>query len=125
MFGTTYKESVTIRRAAAGTLGVSGRPEYEKVLHEDDQTPVAIVCKIQERGRITIDARQRQIKTDATLLYCPAGLAILLDNDIVVRADGRAYQIVGIETLTGQWGGAAESRVDLVKTTIAVPGGVA
>lgn len=122
MFGLTYTEEVTIRRAVAGSLGVGGRPEYAQLLHEDDETAVRIVCKVQERGRTTIDARQRQIKTDATLLYTPSGVATLKDSDIVVRNSHLAYEVVGIETLSGQWGTPAGSRVDLVKTALPVKG---
>jgi hypothetical protein len=118
MFGITETETVTIRRAVAGTLPVNGRPEYAQVFNPDDHTAVLVSCKVAERGRITIDARQRQIKTDATLIYGPEGLATLQDNDIVVRSGGRAYEVVGIETLAGAWGTPPRSRVDLVKTAL-------
>jgi hypothetical protein len=120
MFGITETEEVTIRRAVAGTLPVNGRPEYSQVLHADDQTAVRISCKIQEKGRLTIDARQRQIKTDATLLYMPTLRATLLLHDIIVRAGDSAYEVVGIETLSGAWGCPSRSRVDLVKTAMPV-----
>ncbi len=120
MFGLTYTEEVTIRRAVQGSLGVAGRSQYAQVLHEDDETAVRLVCKIQERGRITIDSNKRQIKTDATLLYSPAGVSVLQDSDIVVRNGHIAYEVVGIETLNGQWGTPAGCRVDLVKTALPV-----
>jgi hypothetical protein len=120
MLSLTFTETVTIRRQKPATMGASGRPDFVQVLQDGDETAVRLTCKIQERGRITIDARQRQIKTDATLLYCPTGKATLQDNDIVVRSGGRAYEVVGIETLLGQWGGPSCSRVDLVKTALPV-----
>lgn len=123
MFGTTYTEEVTVRRVKPASMGVSGRPEYEVLRNADDDTPVVLRCLVQQRGRVTIDAQQRQIRTDATLLYMPEGVATLRDSDFVVRADGSAYEVVGLETLHGQWGGPAESRVDLVRTAIPVKGG--
>lgn len=125
MFGLTYTEQVTIRRPKAGTLSIGGRTEYEQVKNEGDETPVRIACKIQERGKVTLNAKQTTIKTDATMLYSPARAAVLKDGDIVVRKDGRAYEIVGMETTAGPWGGTLCSRVDLVKTQLQVPGGVA
>lgn len=120
MLGLTFTEKVTIRRQKPATMSAAGRPDFAQVLQDGDEAAVLIACKIQERGRITITADQRQVKTDATLLYCPTGKATLQDNDIVVRSGGRAYEVVGIETLLGQWGGPSCSRVDLVKTALPV-----
>jgi hypothetical protein len=120
MFGFDYDEAVTVRRPKKGTLNLGGRPEMAQLLHSDDESAVRVMCRIEERGRITIDARQRDIKTDATLIYSPDGLAAIEKDDIIVRSGHRTYEVVGIETVKDQWGVAFESRVDLVKTAIAV-----
>jgi len=121
MFGFHYDEAVTIRRPKKGTLGVGGRPEYEQPINLDDESSVRILCLIEERGRVTIDARQREIKTDATMIYSPTAKATVQDGDLIVRSGSRVYEVVGIETVRDQWDSAAsESRVDLVKSAYAV-----
>jgi len=120
MFGFDFDEAVTIRRPKKGTLGIGGRPDYEQLLNADDESSVRVMCRVEEKGRITVDARQREIKTDATLIYSPEGRATIQNGDLVVRAGNRAYEVVGIETVKDQWGTAFESRVDLVKTAIPV-----
>lgn len=123
MFGYDYDEAVTIRRPKKGTLGIGGRPDYEQILASDDESAVRILCRVEERGRITIDARQKEIKTDATLLYCPSLIATIETGDLIVRSGLRAYEVVGVETLKDQWGQLREARVDLVKTAIGVKEG--
>lgn len=116
MFGLTYTETVKLRRPVKGTLGVDGSTQYEKPVHADDASDVEVRCKIQERGRVTLDARQTSIRTDATLLYQPTELVKIQTGDFVVRADGAAYEVVGIEAMIAPWGGPPYARVDLVKT---------
>jgi len=120
MFGFDYDETVTIRRPKKGTLNVGGRPEFDQPIYTDDESSVRVLCRIEERGRITIDERKREIKTDATLLYSPKGQATIEKGDLVVRSGLLAYEVIGIETLKDQWGQGSESRVDLVKTAMAV-----
>jgi hypothetical protein len=122
MFSATYTKEAQLWRPQKGTLGVTGESARAKLIHEDDETPVIIRCKLEERGRVTIDARQRQVRTDATLLYSPEGKARIEDGDIVV-CEGAAYEVVGTETMRGPWGGATYSRVDLVKSALPVEGG--
>lgn len=121
MFGFDYDEAVTIRRPKKGTLGIGGTPtEFEQVLHPEDESSVRVLCRVEERGRVTVDARQKEIKTDATLIYTPDGRATIQNGDLIVRSGSRAYEVVGVETVKDQWGTLYESRVDLVKTAVAV-----
>lgn len=116
MFGFTYTERVQIRRLRRGSMGASGRPEYDLVKTQGDDAPLEIPCRIEERGRVTIDARQRQVRTDATMLYRPQGAQTLEAEDVVLRAGGAAYEVVGIETVKLPLTAEPYSRVDLVKT---------
>jgi hypothetical protein len=123
MFSATYTDLVTIRRPKKTGLGVTGRPEFGALVNADDETAIVVRCRIEERGRLTVDARQAQIRTDATLLYTPEGDARIQDGDFIVRGQG-VYQVVGIELVRAPWGGGFYGRVDLVKSSLDVFGGV-
>jgi hypothetical protein len=117
MFSATYTDLVKIRRPKKTGLSVDGSPAYGQLKHPDDETPVEVRCKIEQRGRLTVDARQASIRTDATLLYSPEGEAKIRDGDFVIRGTD-VYQVVGIESMRAPWGGGTYSRVDLVKSSL-------
>jgi hypothetical protein len=121
VFAATYTDLARIRRPKKEGLGVDGRPVYGQLKHADDESVIEVRCKIEQRGRLTVDARQANIRTDATLLYSPEGEAKIQDGDFVVHGQA-VYQVIGIETIRAPWGGLSYSRVDLVKSSLDVGG---
>lgn len=119
MLDTLMGQLVTLRRPKLGSRSVSGKAEYDYVLAADE-TQVKVRCRIELRGRRTIDTRGAEIRTDAQMLYRQTGQPVVLIEDVVVTKDGRAWRVVAVDEQQMLFGGTTYGRIDLVKTEMPV-----
>lgn len=120
MLETLFRETVTLRRLAAGTRAVDGVAEYSTVVDADD-VPIEIRCRIERRRRRILSKEGVELEGDATMMLKRPTSTEISEEDVVVDRNGQAWKILRVERAEAFFGAGEYMRLDLQETTIAVP----
>lgn len=121
MLDTTFKETVTLRRARAGSRGANAQASAYDIVCNADQVPIRIKCYIDRKRRKLISTQGTDTESDATLLMRVRPGIDLQTFDFVVDQSGVGYRVMGMDDQSALFGPTRYKRVDLRLTTILFP----
>jgi len=121
MLDATFKETVTLRRARAGSRGGNAQASAYDVVRDAAGVVLRIRCKIDRKRRKLVSTQGIETESDATLLMRVRGAVDLRTTDFVVDETGAGYRIMGMDEQPALFGSARYKRVELRATTITFP----
>jgi hypothetical protein len=119
MLDTMLRETVTLRRAKAGSRSVQNEVVYE-ILRDAAEIPIEVRCRIERRRRRIFSTAGVEEESDGTMLYRISSKVDIQTNDLVVDRNGQAYKILGFDEQSSLFGSASYRRADLRLTRLPV-----
>lgn len=96
MLDVTFTDSVTVRRAKAGSRTVSNSVQYDE-LKDEGGFPLPIRCRIERRKRRIHNVEGAELDADATLVYRKDKAPQLQIEDLIFTKRKEVFRVLTLE----------------------------